>query len=786
MHHWIMTAIVLSAANPERLEPVPFTDVRVEDRFWSPRLQTSREVTIPYCFGRCQETGRLANFARAAGLEEGPFQGIYFDDSDVYKVIEGAAYALAARPDPDLDGFLDGLIARIAAAQQPDGYLNTYHTLVTPDTRWTDIARLHELYCAGHLFEAAVAHHRATGKRSLLDVAIRFADHIDAVFGPDGRTDPPGHQEIEIGLVKLFQVTGERRYLELARFFIDQRGRGAGRTLYGPYAQDHIPVTEHTAPVGHAVRAMYLYCGMADVAALTRDEGYMAALHRVWSALVSTQLYITGGVGARSQGEAFGDAYELPNQSAYCETCAAIGNAFFNQRMHLLTGDAKYVDVLERVLYNGLLSGVALSGDRFFYPNPLASAGNVQRSPWFSCACCPVNVARFIPSIGGYVYARGAAALYVNLYVGGGAETSLGGTTVRLEQETEYPWDGRVTIAVNPEQPAEFDLMLRVPGWARGASVPGDLYQEVQRGRTTPPPRVSINSTAVATPLERGYLRVRRRWSAGDRVQLDLPMPVRLTRAHASVEANRARVAIERGPIVYCVEAVDQPDGRVHHLWLPADAAFSAEHRPDLLGGVTVLRTEARAQERGAGDAVRTSTVALTAVPYHVWAHRGAGEMAVWIPTDPALARAAPAPTLASTSAPSASHCFEHDTVHAVNDQMEPASSADHGVPRFTWWDRRGTTEWVQYDFPEPRLVSAVAVYWFDDTGVGECRVPAAWRVLHRREGQWRPVTPRGPAGVAPDRLNRLEFESVRTDALRIEVDLREGFSGGILEWTVE
>jgi DUF1680 family protein len=782
----LLGAPAIAGADEEgvAMRAVPFTNVRLTDDFWAPRFETNRRVTVPYCFEKCEQTGRIGNFARAGGLAAGDFEGIYFNDSDVFKVIEGAAYALAAHPDPELDAALDEVIAKIAAAQEPDGYLSTYHTLVAPDRKWTDIRNKHELYCAGHLFEAAVAHHMATGKRSLLDVAIRLADHVDAVFGPDGRHDPPGHQEIEIGLVKLYQLTGERRYLDLAKFFIDQRGRADRHELYGPYAQDHVPVVEQDVPVGHAVRAMYLYCGMADVAAETGDRGYLDALDGLWQSMVQRKLAITGGVGARQHGEAFGDDWELPNASAYNETCAAIGNALWNHRMNLLHGDARYVDVLERVIYNGFLAGVSLQGDRFFYPNPLASLGSYHRSPWFSCSCCPVNVVRFVPSIAGYVYARQEDAIAINLFVQSEADVELPANRVSLRQTTRYPWEGRVEVDVHPERNAPFTLRIRIPGWARGAPVPSGLYAYADTD-STQPPRLAVNGATVEPAIERGYAVLHRTWRAGDRVTLDLPMPVRRVRADERVEEDRDRVAIERGPIVFCVEAVDH-GGRVRNLWLPPDAPLRAEHRSDVLGGVTVVTGTARARRRAEDGRIVDEPAAMTAIPYYAWDHRDAGEMQVWLAARAARAEVLPPPTLASSSRVSASHCFQLDTVQALNDQVEPQRSDDHSIPRFTWWDHRGTTEWAQYEFDEPRWVSSAEVYWFDDTGVGQCRLPASWRLLYRDDDRWRPVA--GIAGypVEKDGYTRVSFDPTQTTAIRLEVQLQEGFSGGLLEWRVD
>jgi len=635
----------MSRAAPPRdypIAPVPFTAVRVTDAFWQPRFETNRTVTLPYCFRKCAETGRIDNFLRAAGRLPGPYQGYAFNDSDVFKVVEGAAYALAQHPDPQLDQYLDELIAKFAAAQEPDGYLYAARTTdgekvqeMSGKTRYSNLRWSHELYNVGHLYEAAVAHHAATDKRNLLEVALKSADHVQREFGPDRRIDPPGHQEIEIGLARLFRTTGDERYLALAKFFLDARGRNHDRRpSYEEYAQDHQPVTEQDHPVGHSVRAVYMYCGMADVAALTGDERYATAIDRIWRNMVEKRMYVTGGIGARHGGEAFGDDYELPNASAYCETCAAIANALWNQRMFLRHGDGQYVDVLERVLYNGFLSGVSLSGDRFFYVNPLASDGKAERKEWFDCSCCPTNVVRFLPSIPGYVYARGHGGVYVNLFIAGSATIPVGRQPVEFTQETRYPWEGAVRIRLFLREPARFPLFVRIPGWALGRPAPGSLYTFADRHAEAP--TLTVNGQSEKLNVEKGFAQIDRQWQAGDTVELKLPLPVRRLACDPQVKDNVGRVALQRGPLVYCVEGVDH-GGAVRDLVLPDEAELRAEAAPDLLGGVTVLRGPARRVVRE-GDAVRTTDVELRAVPYYAWCHRGAGEMAVWLPTRPAAA----------------------------------------------------------------------------------------------------------------------------------------------------
>ena len=603
---------------------------------WADRLETNRTVTIPACFRRCEETGRIDNFAKAAGRMPGDFVGIPFDDSDVYKAIEGASYSLAMHPDPELDRYLDGLIETIASAQESDGYLYTCRTINTQalhpragPQRWLNEMGAvtgedsHELYNVGHLYEAAVAHHEATGKRTLLDVALRSADLVASVWCPDGLHIPSGHQEIEIGLVKLSRVTGERRYLDLAKFLLDQRGRGGPAVLC-----DHLPVIQQREALGHAVRAGYMYAAMADVAALTGDSDYLAAVDALWENVVGRKLYLTGGIGARRDGEQFGGDYELPNVSAYAETCAAIANCLWNHRMFLLHGDARYMDVFERTLYNGLLAGVSLDGDRFFYPNPLAADGKepfnhgaTGRQPWFDCSCCPVNVARFLPEIVGCVYAAKEANLYVNLFIASKGEFDLPGGRVRLTQVTDYPWSGRVTIRVDPERAGTFALCVRIPGWARGEVVPSDLYRFADKASSSY--HVAVNGQPTAETLDKGYATLVRRWQAGDTMEVEFGMDVRQVEAHLAVSDCLGKLALTRGPLVYCVEGVDH-NGDVDGLRLDHDAPMTVLHVPELLGGSTVLRGKATC------DGI---VVPFQAVPYALWNHRGDGPMAVWLRT---------------------------------------------------------------------------------------------------------------------------------------------------------
>jgi DUF1680 family protein len=614
------------------IEPVSFTDVKVTDDFWSGRIETNRKVSIPYAFGKCEETGRIDNFAIAGGLVKGEHRGGYpFDDTDPYKILEGAAYSLSVHPDAKLEKYLDELIVKIAAAQEDDGYLFTCRTnnakrLINwfGKERWSKLGGSHELYNMGHLYEAAVAHYQATGKHTLLNVAIKNADFLDKVFGPGKNETAPGHQIIEMGLARLYRATGNEKYLKLAKFYLDTRGPGGNS-----YHQSHQKVVEQSEAVGHAVRASYMYCGMADVAALTGDKRYLDASERIWNNVVTKKLYLTGGIGARGSGEAFGDNYELPNASAYCETCAAIGNVMWNHRMFLFGGDAKYIDVLERTLYNALISGVSLSGDSFFYPNPLESRGQHKRSPWFGCACCPGNITRFIASVPGYVYAQRSDTVYVNLFVDGSTEIKMGKNTVGIKQQTRYPWDGVVKMTVEPKRSAEFTICVRIPGWARNQPVPSDLYRYMNGSDKKA--MLKVNGKGLALDLEKGFARIRRRWRKGDVIELNLPMPVRRVLSHEKVMENTGKVALERGPIVYCAEWSDN-NGQVLNVVLKDNAKLTAEYNKDMLNGVTVIRAKAVALSYGQDEkSVSKKEQDFVAIPYYAWAHRGTGEMAVWL-----------------------------------------------------------------------------------------------------------------------------------------------------------
>ena len=584
------------------IEQIDFSHVKINDNFWSPRLSKHVSATLPVCIDQIEnQTGRIRNFENAA-KGEGEHSGIFFDDSDVYKALEGMAYSLINNPDPELEKKADEWIDKFAAAQQPDGYINTFYTLTGLDKRWTNMDK-HEMYCAGHMIEAGVAYYQATGKRKLLDVCIRMTDHMMSQFGPGKRHWVPGHEEIELALVKLYQTTQEQKYLDFAYWLLEERGHGHGTMgdegKWDPvYYQDIVPVRRLTDISGHAVRCMYLYCGMADVAALKNDTGYIAAIDRLWDDVVHRNMYITGGIGSSRDNEGFTEDYDLPNLDAYCETCASVGMVLWNQRMNQLTGDSKYIDILERSLYNGALAGISLGGDRFFYVNPLESKGDHHRQEWYGCACCPSQISRFLPSIGNYIYGTSNEAIWVNLYIGNSTEINTDNTNVTLRQETNYPWDGTVKLTVTPSNPLKKEIRLRIPSWCEQYTL-------------------SVNGQLVKAPTEKGYAVLNKEWKQGDVISLSMEMPVKLMTADPRVKQNIGKRAIQRGPLVYCMEEVDNPQD-FDNLKIAANTSFNAQFNPKLLNGITTIKAT-------------TNELAITLIPYYTWDNRKAGKMKVWI-----------------------------------------------------------------------------------------------------------------------------------------------------------
>lgn len=756
-----------------RLQEVPFTEVSIRDSFWAPKQKTNREVSIPHTYKECEITGRIANFDLVAKGARAGHKGLIFDDSDVYKCIEAASYALATKSDPKLDAETDKIITRIAAAQMPDGYLNTWYQINAPDKRFTNLADNHELYCAGHLFEAAVAHYRATGKKSLLDIATKYADLLCHTFGPPPkRMGYCGHPESELALIKLWRATGKQEYLDLAKFFIDNRGsrffadekKIAKDKFDGTYWLDDVPVRDHKEIKGHAVRAAYLLSGVADLAAITKDETLRTALDRVWRNTVFKRVFVTGGIGPSASNEGFTIDYDLPNLSAYQETCASVAMILWNHRMGLLEGNAKYWDWVERAFYNGFLSGVSLEGTRFFYVNPLASTGNHHRSEWFGCACCPPNVTRTLASLGTYLYAKSNDSLYVNMYVGGSVKTKVGESAVTLDVETNYPWDGKVILRPKVDGKKVW-IRIRVPGWA-------------------PIARLNRNGSTARAELKDGYLSIPPTYENGDRFEFSLPMNAMRIQAHPSVKDDSERLAIQRGPLIYCLEGVDNKLD-FSQLFVPIETAFTPKSIP-ALGGITVLE--------GSGMMVedidwknklyvpinRPQPVPIRAIPYYAWDNRASSPMEIWLRTSPPPAVLG---GLERQAAVRLSYLSNISTPEAIRDGKAIEASNKHPGLLCHFWPHKGTKEWAEYSWKSAKSITGVDVYWFDDTGFGECRPPTKWHLEYKDGAAWKEIA--GAYGLSLDKWNEIRFAPLTTNALRLVVELQPNWSVGIHEWRV-
>lgn len=784
----LVSAVLFSCKKEQAdypIQPVNFTKVHLQDRFWSPKIDVNRKITIPAAFQQCEINGRVDNFALAAGLIQGEHKGDFpFDDTDIYKVLEGASYVLAVQYDKKLDNYLDSIIRFVAAAQEPDGYLYTCRTNRCErlkgwmgDERWEKI-NSHELYNSGHLFEAATAHFYATGKRSLLDVAIKNADLVCQVFGPEeGQIHwPSGHPIVEMGLVKMYRVTGNKKYLETAKYFCEEAGRLTDGRKPSPYSQDHKPIKEQEEAVGHTVRFGYLYSGVADVAALCQDRDFVEAAKRLWNNIADKKLYITGGIGARAWGEGFGENYELPNMTSYCETCAAISNVYWNYRMFLLTGESKYYDVLERALYNGVISGVSLDGVRFFYDNPLASDGSHDRSEWFGCACCPSNITRFMASIPGYVYAVKDGTVYVNLYVGNKGEVAVGNQTVTLLQETDYPWKGEVSVKVDSDTEEEITLALRIPGWCQEQPLPGKLYtftEPLQENYT-----LTLNGKTVTSEIKNGYALVKAK--RNDEIHLHFPMQVRKVLADEQVIDDRGKYALMYGPMVFCVEAVDN-GGYALDLLVEKEAAFTPVYRDSLLNGVMVLEGKGR---HVLNDGTLSGEQQLTAIPYYAWDNRGANEMMVWLPYEKGETIPRRRETLASQAEATVSIPYGG---YGLNDRFEPRNSADKSKMYHNWWLKYGSEEWAQYEWKKPVTLQEAQVYWLELWHYDiDFKLPQSWKLEYKSGDRWLPVENTTPYEIAKDKYCVVKFKPVKTSALRLTAQLQEGKSAGILEWKVE
>lgn len=619
-----------------KFEPVSFSQVTISDEFWKPAMQKVATTTLQACIFQTEvKTPRIKNFEKVARNQGEQHEGIFYDDSDVYKALEAIAYSLKNYPDAALKKKADEWIDKIAAAQLPDGYINTWYTLKGLDQRWTDMS-MHEDYNGGHLIEAAVAYYHATGKRKLLDVAIKFADHFNDNFGPGKKHWVTGHQELELALVKLYKTTQNKKYLDLAHWLLEERGHKLAKGYTWTdwkdtaYAQDVVPVRLQKEITGHAVRAMYLYTGAADVAALTGDEGYMTAMNNVWEDVVYRNMYITGGIGSSGNNEGFSTDYDLPNEQAYCETCASVGMVFWNQRMNVLTGDSKFMDVLERSLYNAARDGLLLSGDHFFYGNPLASSGKHLRREWYGTACCPANISRLVASLGDYVYGVNNTGIWINLFIGSNTTLNVGKHEVPLSLETNYPWEGKVKMTVRPKSKTKFVIHVRIPGWAQGQAVPGNLYEF--EDKTRPLVTITVNNKPIAYTMEKGYALIDREWVSGDEVVLTLPMQVKRVKARPELKQDEDRVALQRGPLVYCIEGADN-NGKAWNIILPENTPFTTSFKKDLLEGVETIQFQAPTIQIGNDDqSVTTVIKTVTAIPYYSWCNRGQNQMQVWIP----------------------------------------------------------------------------------------------------------------------------------------------------------
>jgi len=776
--------------NTAPLNPVPFTAVHLHDCFWAPKIEINRTVSIPSAFKKCEETGRVDNFALASGLIKGEQKGDFpFDDTDIYKVLEGASYTLSVKYDARLDHYLDSLITLIGGAQEDDGYLYTCLTNKCKRlSRWYgkgrwDKLNSHELYDCGHLYEAAVAHYQATGKKTLLNIALKNADLVNKVFGPNKgqKHVPSGHPIIEMALVKLYRVTGEEKYLKLARYFIDETGKGTDGHKLNEYSQDHMPVVDQSEAVGHAVRLGYLYSGVTDVASLMHNDSLMRAAKRVWHNVVSKKLYISGGIGQRAQGEGFGPNYRLPNMTDYCETCAAISNVYWNYRLFLNDADAKYYDVLERTLYNGLISGVSLSGDRFFYDNPMESVHNHDRSPWFGCACCPGNITRFMASVPGYVYATGENSIYINLFAAGDAEFTIDGNKMKINQETRYPWDGKVKVTIEEAAGTKFPLWIRIPGWAQNKPVPSELYHFVNHNAEKY--TITVNGKSVSPVLRKGYVEMKRSWKKGDVIELELPMPVRKVAANEKVENDRGKVVFQRGPVVYCFEDKDNNNGWMFNNFVNGNTTVKTQFEKDLLGGVVTLSMNGEKIAEKNGKTFVEKTV-LKAIPYYAWNNRGKANMLVWMPAQQDKAIMKTATSVMDLAEPSSST----DWTPGLNDSFDPKSSEDTDKSYFYWWQKEGSEDWVQYSFKKPVTLSSSSVYWLHlDHYDVNYRVPEHWNLQYKTTaGKWKAVHTSDVCGIELNKYNTVHFKPVKTKALRLNAKLQKGFSAGILEWKVK
>jgi DUF1680 family protein len=788
---------------------VPIQQVTIDDAFWTPKRQVWRTVTIPDVFTKFEKDGAIRNYDRVHDGAKGGHEGPPFLDGLLCESIRGAADFLAEKRDPALEQRLDSYAEHIAAAQSHDesGFINTATQLQEPAHRWglnggNDVIQ-HDLYNAGCVIEAGIHYYKATGKTRLLEVAVRLANNMCDVMGPpEKKSMVPGHGLPEEALTKLYLLfcehpdlkqnmpvkVDEKRYLNLATYWIENRGDHTHRKPFEQfppsYDQDHMPVLEQATLEGHAVRGTLMCAGLSALAVVNQKDSYRDASLRLWKNLTQKRIYITGGVGAVAEIEGFAPDYILPN-NGYLESCAAIGSGFFSQNMNQLCADARFVDELERVLYNGALCAVSLKGDSYYYQNPLDVRKPLERWSWHGCPCCPPMFLKFMGAMPGWIYAQDDLGVYVNLFVGSEAKVPTSKGLVTLRQATQYPWEGKIRITVTPEQISEFDLNVRIPAWAEGVHSEEALYFD-SSSKAANKVTIKVNGKAVKQlPIHRGYAQIHRTWKAGDIVELNLPMNIRRIHANGKVEADKDRGAIMRGPVVYCAENMDNPGG-IRHLVAGKNARWNLRENNTQLASSPQIEGKVKGLYRNAQNQIESRSEKLILIPYFANSNRRPSEMLVWLAEKPEAATPQSIPTIASKAIPSASHCCPSDSLQAMSDGILPSSSDDTHIPRFTWWDHRGTKEWVQYSFAKPTALTEVSVYWWDERRIqAHCRVPKAWQVFYLDKGHWQKVTETDSYGVLMDQMNTTHFNKITTTALRIEVDLQPEWSGGILEWSV-
>ena len=775
-------------SQPQSIYPIKTIDlskVEFTDGFWHQRYLTNKNVTLPHLFEQLNKSSRIENLLYASKIKEGVYCTRYpFDESDIYKSIEAASYILMLNNIPGLEEKIDSIITIISKVQQEDGYLysarnspSDYIKKSIGPERWSNLQWSHELYNVGHLYEAAAAHFIATGKSNLLNIAIKNAELILSTFGPDKLQIPPGHQEIELGLEKLYEVTGQDKYLKLAKYFLDIRGKGkelTGRDSWGEYAQDHLPVIEQNEAVGHAVRAAYQFSAMTDVVAATKDKEYEKAINSLWENLTTKKLYLTGGIGSTGAGEALGPEYELPNLSAYNETCSSIAIMMWNYRMFQLYSDGKYLDVFERTLYNAFLSGVGMEGNLFFYPNPLATYGSQLRAPWFTCACCPPNVARFIASLPAKIYSTNNNDIYVNLYSSNSAEIIINNNIIKIEQITDYPWSGKIKLVVSPEvENSEFSVKLRIPGWSSGIPLEGDLYKFMNHESS---PSISINGVEQKIIIENGFVTLNKKWQPNDTIELNLPMEINRVIANENVKADLGKVALQRGPVVYCLEWPENGNYLVDNFLLNDDSQLSTQYEENLLNGVSTITGTVNNYLYNENELQKVKKN-FTAIPYYAWAHRGKGEMTVWINRDEKFVKPVNSITLIEQSKIAGT---SENNIDAINDKVFPGNSDN---PKYFVFNAKTDAEqWIKIDFPDTAEVSFVEIFWVSDLESENIKLPYSWKIQYDINSNWGDVYPTEHYTILKDQFSQVAFETVKTGSLKILINKLENSAAGIYE----